>query len=89
MQQRLERVNAFIHARWRKYGVMSVSRVNANLFLIQFTSDEGCAQVLLDGSFTFDNHLFVLKKWHLKLNLDTVICTLPIWIQLLGLPWEF
>ncbi|XP_039126841.1 uncharacterized protein LOC120262983 [Dioscorea cayenensis subsp. rotundata] len=50
---------------------------------------EACDQVLMDGPFTFDNHLLVLKKWHPRLNVDTNAYALPIWIQLPGLPWKF
>lgn len=52
----------FFQARWRKYGVLNVFRVNVDLFLIQFSDEEACDQVLKDGPFTFDNHPIVLKN---------------------------
>lgn len=89
LQPRMERLNAFIQARWRKYGVVNVSRVNSELFSIQFSSEEGCDHVLKDGPFTFDNHLIILKKWHPRMSLNNAMNALLIWIQLPGLPWEF
>lgn len=70
MQPRIERFNAFIQARWKKLGVLNVSRVNPDLFLIQFLDEEGCDQVLRNGPFTFDNHPLVLKKWRPRMTMD-------------------
>lgn len=89
IKPRVERISAFALARWRKYGLISVSRVNSELFLFQFNDEQGCEQVVEGGPFTFDNHPLILKKWQPRLILDTAACALPIWIQLPGLPWEF
>lgn len=89
LQPRLERFNVFAHARWKKYGVVSVSRVNADLFMVKFSSESGGEQMMKEGPFTFDNHPVVVKKWQPRFSFDTAICALPIWIQLPGLPWEF
>lgn len=78
LQPRMERFNAFIQAKWERYGVINVSRVIANLFFIQFSDEEGCENVMRDGPFNFDNHPIVLKKWHPRLSMDTVVCALPI-----------
>lgn len=69
--------------------MLNVSRVNADMFLVKFSGEDGCDEVLQDGPFTFDNHPIVLKKWHPKMKLDITICALLIWIQLPHLPWEF
>lgn len=50
----------------------------------------GADQLLRDDPFFFDNCLFVLKKWCPRMNLDvSAMLSIPIWIQFLGLPWEF
>lgn len=78
LQPRLERFNAFLQARWKKFGVFSVSRVNSELFLIQFSDHESCEKVIRNGPYTFDNHPIVLKKWHPRMSMETVEYTLPI-----------
>lgn len=42
LQPRIERINVFSQARWRKFGFSSVSKVNQELFLFQFDNEEGC-----------------------------------------------
>lgn len=89
LQPRLERFNAFVHARWKKYDVQTVSRINSDLFLIQFADEETCEEMLQSGPYTFDNHLVVLKKWQPRMCMDVAVTALPIWIQFPGLPLEF
>lgn len=89
LQPRLERFNAFVHARWKKYDVQTVSRINSDLFLIQFADEETCEEVLQSGPYTFDNHPVVLKKWQPRMCMDVAVTALPIWIQFPGLPLEF
>ncbi|XP_050217364.1 uncharacterized protein LOC126668196 [Mercurialis annua] len=49
-----------------------------------------CNKVLGSGPFTFDQKPLMLKKWHPRMSMDpSEIRSVPIWIQLPGLPWEF
>ncbi|XP_050207530.1 uncharacterized protein LOC126656948 [Mercurialis annua] len=42
------------------------------------------------GPYTFDQKPLMLKKWHPRMTMDpNEIRSVPIWIQLPGLPWEF
>ncbi|XP_050233351.1 uncharacterized protein LOC126681838 [Mercurialis annua] len=48
----------------------------------------GC--VYGDGPYTFDQKPLMLKKWHPRMSMDpNAISSVPVWIQLPGLPWEF
>lgn len=55
LKLRLERLFAFVVNQWKKYGLLNVSRINADLFLFQFNEEVGCNSCLKDGPFTFDN----------------------------------
>lgn len=41
LQPRMERITSFAQARWRRYGLISVSKVNSELFLFQFNDEQG------------------------------------------------
>lgn len=41
--------------RWKKYGLLSISKVNSKLFLFHLNKEEECNQLLKGEPFSFDN----------------------------------
>ncbi|XP_050215040.1 uncharacterized protein LOC126666126 [Mercurialis annua] len=60
------------------------------MFLFEFDLEDGCNKVLGAGPYTFDQRPLMLKKWSPRMSMDpNEIRSVPIWIQLPDLPWEF
>ncbi|XP_050238355.1 uncharacterized protein LOC126687843 [Mercurialis annua] len=90
MYPRFERIAAFVKNRWGNRGLRNVHRINSSMFLFEFDSEQDCNGVLGSGPYTFDQRPFLLKKWQPRMAMDlSVIKSVPVWIQLPGLPWEF
>lgn len=87
---RFKGLESFAMGRWKKFALVSVHLIKDNVFLFNFENEEGKMRVLEGGPYTFDRRPSVLLPWKPRLRIDLEsIQKLPIWIQLLGLPWEF
>ena len=80
-----------VHARvvWKMGLDLRIVDVGDGLFQFKFTLESQLKWVLNNGPWSFDNHPLVLRQWERGMTAASVTFqTLPIWIQIWGLPFD-
>ncbi|GJT15999.1 nucleotide-diphospho-sugar transferase [Tanacetum coccineum] len=78
----------YVRNTWDKYGlVCSMFSSSIGLFSFQFNSMDGLDAMLENGPWFIQNNPLILKKWHPDKNLlKEDVSTIPVWVQLHGVP---
>ncbi|KAL9230657.1 hypothetical protein vseg_005980 [Gypsophila vaccaria] len=83
-------IEGFIRRIWTRYNIDKLSFLPNGIFLVRFKTLELKEQVLQDGHYLFDNKPLIVNPWSEELELHKPeVKTVPVWIQLHGLPIKF
>ena len=80
---------SMLRAIWKMGSDLRIVDVGDGLFQFKFTLESQLKWVLNNGLWSFDNHPLVLRRWERDMIAASVTFqTLPIWIQIWGLPFD-
>ncbi|KAM7461472.1 hypothetical protein LguiA_029593 [Lonicera macranthoides] len=72
---------------WSRVMKIQMKELKSNIFLVQFSDEEDLKQVINDGPWTFDYHLFVFKRLEVDMIMDaTELTQVDFWIHVYDLP---
>ncbi|KAL9672188.1 hypothetical protein QQ045_028438 [Rhodiola kirilowii] len=73
----------FVRAKWGDETVVKISMLNTGIFMLNFAEEEKKIEILLGGSWTFDNRPLILKEWSEQEDYKCgSAAALPIWVRL-------
>ncbi|KAL9242050.1 hypothetical protein vseg_016093 [Gypsophila vaccaria] len=83
-------IEGFIGRIWTRFNIDKLSFLPNGIFLVRFKSLEMKEQVLQAGHYLFDNKPMIVNPWSEELELHKPeVKSVPVWIQLHGLPIKF
>ncbi|KAL9227835.1 hypothetical protein vseg_003481 [Gypsophila vaccaria] len=83
-------IEGLIRRIWTRFNIDKLSFLPNGIFLVCFKSLEMKEQVLQAGHYLFDNKPMIVNPWSEELKLHKPeVKSVPVWIQLHGLPIKF
>lgn len=75
---------------WKPMGEFSIFSMENGFYVIKFSKEKDCLNVLEGGPYYYNKKLMMMKRWNpgMQLNKD-LLKTIPIWIRLPNLPLDF